>query len=78
MGALIDISGNAAIVKGVPGLSGAPCMATDLRASASLVLAGLAGSGTTEILRIYHLDRGYAMLEKKLSSLGAEIARVQE
>ncbi len=78
MGALIDISGNAAIVKGIPGLSGAPCMATDLRASASLVLAGLAASGTTEILRIYHLDRGYEMLEKKLSSLGAEIVRVQE
>ena len=53
-------------------------MATDLRASASLVLAGLAGDGTTEILRIYHLDRGYEMLEKKLSSLGADIVRVQE
>jgi UDP-N-acetylglucosamine 1-carboxyvinyltransferase len=53
-------------------------MATDLRASASLVLAGLAADGTTEILRIYHLDRGYEMLERKLSSLGADIARVQE
>ena len=78
MGARIDISGNTATVKGVPRLSGAPCMATDLRASASLVLAGLAGNGTTEILRIYHLDRGYEMLERKLSSLGADIARVQE
>lgn len=78
MGAQIDVSGNAAAIKGVPRLSGAPCMATDLRASASLVLAGLAGSGTTEILRIYHLDRGYEALEKKLSSLGADIARVQE
>ena len=78
MGAEIDISGNAAAVKGVPRLSGAPCMATDLRASASLVLAGLAGTGTTEILRIYHLDRGYEALERKLSSLGADIARVQE
>jgi UDP-N-acetylglucosamine 1-carboxyvinyltransferase len=78
MGAQIDVSGNTAAVKGVPRLSGAPCMATDLRASASLVLAGLAGSGITEILRIYHLDRGYEALEKKLSSLGAEIARVQE
>jgi UDP-N-acetylglucosamine 1-carboxyvinyltransferase len=78
MGARIDISGNTATIKGVPRLSGAPCMATDLRASASLVLAGLAGSGTTEILRIYHLDRGYEMLERKLSSLGADIARVQE
>ncbi len=78
MGAQIDISGSTAAVKGVPRLSGAPCMATDLRASASLVLAGLAGNGTTEILRIYHLDRGYEKLEAKLSSLGADIARVQE
>ncbi len=78
MGAQVDISGNTAAVKGVPGLSGAPCMATDLRASASLVLAGLAASGTTEILRIYHLDRGYEALEAKLSALGADIARVQE
>ena len=78
MGAQIDISGSTAAVKGVPRLSGAPCMATDLRASASLVLAGLAGTGVTEILRIYHLDRGYEMLETKLSSLGADIVRVQE
>jgi UDP-N-acetylglucosamine 1-carboxyvinyltransferase len=78
MGAQIDVSGNTAAIQGVPRLSGAPCMATDLRASASLVLAGLAGSGITEILRIYHLDRGYEALEKKLSFLGAEIARVQE
>jgi len=78
MGGSIDISGNTAAVKGVEALSGAPCMATDLRASASLVLAGLAASGTTEILRIYHLDRGYESLERKLASLGAEIARVQE
>ena len=78
MGAQIEISGNTAAVKGVSRLSGAPCMATDLRASASLVLAGLAGTGTTEILRIYHLDRGYEEMEKKLSSLGADIARVQE
>ncbi len=78
MGGRIDISGSTAAVKGVPALSGAPCMATDLRASASLVLAGLAGTGVTEILRIYHLDRGYEMLEAKLSSLGADIVRVQE
>lgn len=78
MGGQIDVSGNTAAVKGVPSLSGAPCMATDLRASASLVLAGLASGGTTEILRIYHLDRGYESLEKKLSGLGADIARVQE
>ncbi len=78
MGAQVDISGNTAAVKGVPALSGAPCMATDLRASASLVLAGLAASGTTEILRIYHLDRGYEALETKLAALGADIARVEE
>jgi len=78
MGARIDVSGNTAAVKGVQGLSGAPLMATDLRASASLVLAGLAASGTTEVLRIYHLDRGYESLESKLSSLGADIARVRE
>lgn len=76
LGARIDVSGNTAAVTGVPGLSGAPCMATDLRASASLVLAGLAGGGTTEVLRIYHLDRGYEALEKKLAALGADIARV--
>lgn len=78
MGARIDVSGNTAAVKGIPKLSGAPLMATDLRASASLVLAGLAAEGTTEILRIYHLDRGYESLEKKLASLGADIRRVQE
>jgi UDP-N-acetylglucosamine 1-carboxyvinyltransferase len=78
MGARIDVSGNTAAVKGVQGLSGAPLMATDLRASASLVLAGLAASGTTEVLRIYHLDRGYESLEDKLFSLGADIARVRE
>ena len=78
MGARIDVSGNTAAVKGVAGLSGAPLMATDLRASASLVLAGLAAGGTTEVLRIYHLDRGYESLESKLSSLGADIARVKE
>jgi UDP-N-acetylglucosamine 1-carboxyvinyltransferase len=78
MGARIEVSGNTAAVKGVPGLSGAPLMATDLRASASLVLAGLAAAGTTEVLRIYHLDRGYESLEDRLSSLGADIARVRE
>jgi UDP-N-acetylglucosamine 1-carboxyvinyltransferase len=78
MGARIEVSGNTAAVKGVPALSGAPLMATDLRASASLVLAGLAAKGTTEVLRIYHLDRGYEALENKLSSLGARISRVRE
>jgi UDP-N-acetylglucosamine 1-carboxyvinyltransferase len=78
MGARIEVNGNVAAVRGLPSLSGAPLMATDLRASASLVLAGLAASGTTEILRIYHLDRGYEALEDKLSGLGADISRVQE
>jgi len=78
MGGQIDVSGNTAAVKGVPKLSGAPLMATDLRASASLVLAGLAAAGTTEVLRIYHLDRGYDTLENKLRALGADIARVKE
>ncbi len=78
LGAQIDVSGNTAAVKGVARLSGAPCMATDLRASACLVLAGLAAGGTTEILRIYHLDRGYEALETRLSPLGADIRRVQE
>ncbi|HZW35768.1 MAG: UDP-N-acetylglucosamine 1-carboxyvinyltransferase [Deltaproteobacteria bacterium] len=78
MGARIDVSGSAAAIKGVQSLSGAPLMATDLRASASLVLAGLAANGTTEVLRIYHLDRGYEALENKLSLLGARISRVKE
>ncbi|NJD63540.1 MAG: UDP-N-acetylglucosamine 1-carboxyvinyltransferase [Deltaproteobacteria bacterium] len=78
MGARIEVSGNAAAVKGVQALSGAPLMATDLRASASLVLAGLAANGTTEVLRIYHLDRGYEALENKLARLGARISRVKE
>jgi len=78
MGARIDVSGSTAAVKGVSSLSGAPLMATDLRASASLVLAGLAANGTTEVLRIYHLDRGYEALENKLASLGARISRVKE
>jgi UDP-N-acetylglucosamine 1-carboxyvinyltransferase len=78
MGAVIDVSGNIAAVKGMDSLSGAPLMATDLRASAGLVLAGLAAKGTTEVLRIYHLDRGYDGLEHKLASLGAGIERVRE
>ena len=76
MGANITVSGNSAIVKGVPALSGAPVMASDLRASASLILAGLAASGKTEVNRIYHLDRGYEALEKKFKLLGANIKRV--
>jgi UDP-N-acetylglucosamine 1-carboxyvinyltransferase len=76
LGADIKIDGPSAIVKGVKELLGAPVMATDLRASASLVLAGLAAKGTTEVLRIYHLDRGYVRMEEKLKALGADIERV--
>lgn len=76
MGANIQVSGRTARVRGVEKLSGAPVMASDLRASASLVLAGLAAEGRTEVSRIYHLDRGYEGLEKKLTSLGAIIERV--
>ena len=76
MGANIEISGHKAIVRGVEQLKGAPVMASDLRASASLVLAGLVADGVTEIERIYHLDRGYESLESKLRSLGAGIERV--
>ena len=75
MGASIDIEGNTAIVKGVAKLNGAHVMATDLRASASLVIAALAADGETVIDRIYHLDRGYESLEQKLSAVGARVAR---
>jgi UDP-N-acetylglucosamine 1-carboxyvinyltransferase len=76
LGASIDIDGNTALVKGVPQLDGATVMATDLRASASLVLAGLVANGQTVIERIYHLDRGYENLEEKLNALGANVKRV--
>lgn len=76
MGADIAIQGKSAIVRGVPKLHGAPVMATDLRASASLILAGLAAEGTTVLSRVYHIDRGYQQIEKKLSELGADIRRV--
>ncbi len=76
LGANIEILNNSAIVKGVKELKGAKVMSTDLRASASLVLAGLAAHGITEVLRIYHLDRGYQRIEEKLRSLGADIERV--
>ncbi len=78
MGADIKISGASAVVDGVASLKGADVMATDLRASASLVLAGLAAEGTTVIHRIYHLDRGYERMEEKLSALGADIRRESE
>jgi len=77
MGASISVDGKTAVVKGVSRLSGAPVMATDLRASASLILAGLCAEGTTTVQRVYHLDRGYHRIEKKLRGLGAEIRRVK-
>jgi UDP-N-acetylglucosamine 1-carboxyvinyltransferase len=77
MGAQVELKGNVAVVKGVEQLSGAQVMATDLRASASLVMAALAARGETVIDRIYHLDRGYEALEKKLSALGARIERIR-
>ncbi len=75
MGARIDVKGSTAVIHGVEKLSSAQVMASDLRASAALVLAGLAAGGTTEVLRIYHLDRGYERLEKKLTGLGAKVER---
>ena len=77
MGADVQVNGRVAVIRGVPKLSGAAVMATDLRASASLVLAGLVAGGTTEVLRVYHLDRGYERIEKKLRGLGAKIRRVK-
>ncbi|MFP4030800.1 MAG: UDP-N-acetylglucosamine 1-carboxyvinyltransferase, partial [Desulfococcaceae bacterium] len=77
LGADIRVSGNAAVINGVPHLSGAPVMATDLRASASLILAGLVATGRTEVNRVYHLDRGYHAIEKKFAALGAAIERVR-
>ncbi len=77
MGGDIVVQGNSAIVKGVKKLRGAPVMATDLRASASLIIAGLAAEGRTELSRVYHIDRGYQQVEKKLSALGADIRRVR-
>ena len=76
MGAEIRLEGNTAIIHGVPRLTAAPVMATDLRASASLVLAGLVAEGRTEVERIYHIDRGYEAIEEKLAQLGAQIRRV--
>jgi UDP-N-acetylglucosamine 1-carboxyvinyltransferase len=75
MGALIDVYGNLAHVRGRPALSGAEVMATDLRASACLILAGLAAQGETVVSRMYHLDRGYERIEAKLAALGAKIWR---
>ena len=78
MGADINVHGASAIIRGVPALSGAPVMATDLRASVSLVLAGLAAEGETIVNRVYHLDRGYERLEEKLARCGGEIHRLAD
>ncbi len=75
LGANIEVVENIAVIRGVPKLSGAKVMSTDLRASASLIIAGLVAEGTTEVLRVYHLDRGYESIEKKLQGLGAHITR---
>ncbi len=78
MGADITVNGRTAVIQGVRGLSGAPVMATDLRASASLLLAGLAARGDTHVMRVYHIDRGYDRIEQKLASMGARIRRVSD
>jgi UDP-N-acetylglucosamine 1-carboxyvinyltransferase len=78
MGAHVDLEGPTAVIQGVDNLLGAPVMASDLRASAALVLAGLKAEGITEVSRVYHIDRGYEHLDEKLSELGAEIERVKE
>jgi len=77
LGADISVNENSAVIKGINQLKGAKVMSTDLRASACLVLAGLAAEGTTEVLRVYHLDRGYQRIEEKLKSLGADITRIE-
>ena len=78
MGANIELKNNVAVVRGVERLSGAPVMATDLRASAALALAALVAEGETHISRIYHLDRGYEAFDAKLTALGARVERVRE
>jgi UDP-N-acetylglucosamine 1-carboxyvinyltransferase len=78
MGADIRVEGNRVVITGRERLTGAPVMASDLRASAGLILAGLAAEGTTEVLRVYHLDRGYERIEEKLRGLGAIIERRKE
>jgi UDP-N-acetylglucosamine 1-carboxyvinyltransferase len=78
MGAQIQTAGDMAVVQGVPRLKGAPVMATDLRASVSLVLAGLAAEGETLVSRVYHLDRGFERLEEKFSAVGAQVERIKE
>ncbi len=77
MGATVALRGNTAVVQGVEALHGASVMATDLRASASLVIAGLVATDETEVRRVYHIDRGYEQIEQKLGRLGARIERVK-
>jgi UDP-N-acetylglucosamine 1-carboxyvinyltransferase len=77
MGSKVTLKGNSAIVEGVEELSGAPVMCTDLRASAALILCAMVAKGTTEIQRVYHLDRGYEKIDAKLTQLGAKIERVR-
>ena len=78
MGANVTVHGASSLVRGVEFLTGAPVMATDLRASASLVLAGLIASGETWVSRVYHIDRGYERIEEKLAACGADIERIDE
>jgi UDP-N-acetylglucosamine 1-carboxyvinyltransferase len=78
MGADITVRGRSAVVRGSPALTGAPVMATDLRASMSLIIAGLAAEGETVVNRVYHLDRGYERLEEKLQAVGADIERISD
>ena len=77
MGAEVHLEGATAVIQGVDSLLGAPVMASDLRASAALVLAGLKANGVTEVSRVYHIDRGYEHLDEKLQELGAHIERVK-
>ena len=78
MGARAHLEGSTVVTEGVPRLNGAPVMATDLRASAGLVLAGLVADGETHVRRIYHIDRGYERIEEKLAQLGAQIRRARD
>ena len=78
LGADIHLDGNTAVIRPVGGLSGANVMATDLRASAALILAGLVADGQTKVSRVYHIDRGYERIEDKLRAVGADIERIQE
>jgi UDP-N-acetylglucosamine 1-carboxyvinyltransferase len=78
LGADIRLDGNLAVIKGAESLQGAPVMATDIRASSALILGGMAAEGTTEILRVYHIDRGYERIEERLRELGADIERISD